>query len=89
MKEFARYNILRLLMLLGWVSAVLAVLFLIDDAVTPNEMLIALLIAFVGSGITSWFFLAPQREALAARIQDRASSAASKFEDARKAPGEK
>ncbi|MFC6154017.1 DUF4229 domain-containing protein [Nocardioides yefusunii] len=88
MKEFAVYNLLRLLMLVGWVCAVLAVWFLVDDAVSDRDFLLALILAFVASGVTSWFFLRGPREALAIRLGQRADSASRKYEEMRKAPGE-
>lgn len=89
MKEFAVYNLMRLLMLVGWVCAVFAVWFLLDDAISETDVLIGLVVAFAASGVTSWFFLGPQREALAIRIGQRADGAAKKYEEMRKAPGEK
>lgn len=87
-KEFVRYNVLRLLLMISWICVVLAIWFLVDDDVTSSDTLIALVIAFIGSGVSSWWLLAAQREALAARIGQRADTAASKYQDMRKAPGE-
>jgi uncharacterized membrane protein YjjP (DUF1212 family) len=88
-KEFAKYNLMRLLLMIGWVCLVFAIWFLVDDQISSTDAFIGLVIAFIGSGISSWYLLAPLREAVAARIGQRADAAASKYQDMRKAPDEK
>ena len=79
-KEFAVYNVMRLLLLASWVVIVIGVWSLFSDEV---PILWALIIALLGSGISSWFLLRRQREALALRLQGGAEKASSKFEQMR------
>lgn len=81
MKEFLVYNGMRMLLLIGCAVLVLGVWSLLADEV---PVLWALVVALLLSGVLSWFLLARQREALAARLQERAAKASAAFE-ARKA----
>ncbi len=87
-KEFAVYNVMRLLLLITWVCVVIGVWVLFAGALNRTEVLFGLIIAFVGSGISSWYLLARQREALAMRLGEGASRASQKYQEARKAPDE-
>ncbi|MBE7325552.1 DUF4229 domain-containing protein [Nocardioides sp. Y6] len=77
MKEFWIYNLLRLAMLASSVIIVIGVWSLLADEV---PLLWALVVAFVLSGISSWFLLARQREALALVLQQRAGRASERLE---------
>lgn len=88
MKEFVVYNVMRLLLLITWVCVVIGVWVLFAGALDRNEVLIGLIIAFIGSGISSWYLLAPQREALAMRLGEGASKASQKYQEARKSADE-
>ena len=85
MKEFAVYNLMRILLLASWIVIVIGVWSMISN---PVPVLWALIVALVGSGLSSWFLLARQREALARRVANRVDTTKSKYEEMRKAPGE-
>ncbi|WP_110240983.1 DUF4229 domain-containing protein [Nocardioides gilvus] len=78
MKQFLIYNLLRFVMLLTSLVIVIGVWSLLADEV---PFLWALIIAFVLSGVTSWFLLAPQRQALALVLEERAGRASERFEE--------
>lgn len=78
MKQFWIYNLLRFVMLLTSLVIVIGVWSLLADEV---PLLLALVVAFALSGVTSWFLLAPQRQALALVLQERAGRASQRFED--------
>lgn len=83
MKEFWIYTGLRLLLFLASFAVVLGIWSLLTDSVTQSDLLVVLVIAFLGSGIGSYFVLNPQREAFARRVQSRAERAAAKFEESK------
>lgn len=85
MKEFAVYNLMRLLLLASWIVIVIGVWSIISDEV---PLLWALVLAVIGSGVSAWFLLARQREALAHRVANRVDTTKSKYEEMRKAPDE-
>lgn len=78
MKQFWIYNLMRLVMLLTSLVIVIGVWSLLADTV---PFLGALVVAFVLSGVSSWFILAPQRQALALVLEERAGRASEKFEE--------
>lgn len=78
MKQFWIYNLMRFVMLLTSLVIVIGVWSLLADEV---PFLWALVVAFVISGVSSWFLLAPQREALALVLQERSAKASEKFEE--------
>lgn len=78
MKQFWIYNLMRFVMLLTSLVIVIGVWSLLADEV---PFLWALIVAFVISGVSSWFLLAPQREALALVLQERSTKASEKFEE--------
>lgn len=86
MKEFAVYNLMRLLLLASWIVIVIGTWSLFADQV---PLLGALVIALIGSGISSWFLLARQREALAHRVATRVDTTKDKYEEMRKSPSER
>ncbi len=79
-KEFWIYTLLRLLLFLGSFGIVVGVWFLVDDQV---PILWAVVIAFLMSGIGSYFLLDRPREAFARRVQDRADRMTAKIEEMR------
>ena len=77
-KEFLVYNLMRLLLLASALVIVIGTWSLFADEV---PLLWALVLALLLSGLTSWFLLARQREALARVIEARAGNASQKFEE--------
>ena len=80
MKEFAIYTGLRIML---FVASLLTVM-LIWSLVTGSRELPVLwpvVIAFALSGVLSYFLLNRQRDAFASRVEERASRAASAFEE--------
>ncbi len=77
MKEFVVYTGLRLLMFAATFGIVVGVWLLVGD---KANVLVAVLVAFVVSGIGSYFLLNGQREALARRVEVRADRATKAFE---------
>jgi len=77
MKEFVVYTGLRLLMFAATFGVVVGVWLLVADRA---NVFVAVLVAFVVSGVGSYFLLNPQREALARRVEVRAERATQAFE---------
>ena len=81
MKEFVVYSGLRLgLFVLTY--AALAALWVLAVG-RDGLLLVPFLGAVVLSSVLSWKFLAPQREAFAARVQSRAERMSTKYEEMR------
>ena len=80
MKEFWIYTGLRVLLFLGALAIVAGIW-----AATAGEVPIlwAVVIAFLVSGVGSYFLLARQREAFARRVESRAQKATAKIEEMR------
>lgn len=77
MKELIVYTVLRLVLL----AASFAIVAGLWAAATGGiNVFWCLVIAFVVSGIGSYYVLNPQREAFARRVQERASRATAKLE---------
>jgi uncharacterized membrane protein len=79
-KEFWIYTLLRMLLFAASLGIVVGVWFLLADEVL---VLWAVVIAFLMSGMGSYFLLDRQREALARRVQTRAEAMTSKIEEMR------
>jgi uncharacterized membrane protein YfcA len=77
-KEFVVYTGLRLLMLAATFGIVVGLWLLVAD---KANIFVAILIAFVVSGVGSYFLLNRPREALAQRVQVRAARATKAFEE--------
>jgi uncharacterized membrane protein len=77
-KEFLVYTALRILLFVASLGIVVGVWFLLADAV---PVLWAVVIAFVVSGIASYFLLNAPRAAFAAKVEERAGRATAAFED--------
>ena len=80
MKEFVVYTALRLLMFAATFGIVVGLWLLVAG---EANILVALLIGFLVSGIGSYFLLDPQREALARRVETRAERMTRSFDDMR------
>ncbi|MGA8257063.1 MAG: DUF4229 domain-containing protein [Nocardioides sp.] len=80
MKEFWIYTLARIVLFLVTWAAVTGAWLLIAGEAAPG---ITLIIAFVISGVGSYYVLRNQREALARRVQVRAEGATSRFEEQR------
>jgi uncharacterized membrane protein YfcA len=79
-KEFVVYTGLRLLLLAATFGVVVGVWLLVADSA---NILVAVVIAFVVSGLGSYFLLDRPREALARRVETRAEKATKAFEERR------
>jgi CHASE1-domain containing sensor protein len=79
-KEFWIYTLLRIVLFLASLGIVVGVWFAIAGSV---PVLWAVVIAFVMSGLGSYFLLNHQREALARRVQTRAEAMTTKIDEMR------
>jgi hypothetical protein len=78
MKEFVIYTGLRLLMFAATFGIIVGVWLVVGD---KANIFVAVVIAFVVSGVGSYFLLNAQREALARRVEVRAERATKAFEE--------
>ena len=78
MKEFVVYTGLRLLMFAATFGIIVGVWLVVGD---EANIFVAVVIAFVVSGVGSYFLLNGQREALARRVEVRAERATKAFEE--------
>jgi len=79
-KEFWVYTLMRLGMFVGSFVLVVAVWYVISGDV---PVIWAIVIAFVASGVGSYFLLERQRQRLAARVETRAAKMSERFEEQR------
>ena len=79
MKEFVVYTAMRLVLFLASFGIVVGVMALVFDG--RYNLFWAIILAFLLSGIASYFILNRQREAFAQRVESRASKAAAAFEE--------
>lgn len=79
MKEFAIYTGLRVLLFVASLITVMLIWSLFTEGRVPA--LWSVVIAFAVSGVLSYFLLNKQRDAFARRVEQRASRAASAFEE--------
>lgn len=79
-KEFVIYTGLRIVLFLATLGVVLGAWVLVAD---EANVLVAVVVAFVVSGIGSYFLLERQRAAFAARVEVRAERATAAFEERR------
>jgi ABC-type bacteriocin/lantibiotic exporter with double-glycine peptidase domain len=77
-KEFVVYTALRILLFFASLAIVIGVWMLIANSVPITW---AVVIAFVISGLASYFLLNRQRAAFAQRVQVRADRAQARFEE--------
>lgn len=80
MKEFVVYTGLRILLFLGAFGVIVGIWSLLADEFNIG---IALAVAFVLSGLGSYFLLDKQRDAFAQRVEARAERASAAFEQRR------
>jgi uncharacterized membrane protein YfcA len=76
-KEFVVYTGLRLLMLVATFGIVIGVWLVVADSA---NIFVAIIIAFVVSGVGSYFLLNRPREALAQQVETRAARVTKAFE---------
>ena len=79
-KEFVVYTGLRLLMFAATFGIVIGIWLLVGG---NANIFVAVVIAFVASGLGSYFLLNGQREAFAQRVEARAARATKAFEELR------
>lgn len=79
MKEFVVYTAMRIALFLASFGLVVGIMALLLDG--RIQLFWAVVIAFLISGIASYFVLDRQREAFARRVEARASRAAAAFEE--------
>ena len=80
MKQFWTYTLLRIAVFFATAAIVYGIWSIFGDTV---PVLWVVMIGFVVSGIASYFVLAPQREAFAQRVDERAQRASAKIEEMR------
>lgn len=78
MKEFVVYTALRVVVFLASLAVVFGIWFAIAGS-APVFWVVVL--AFIVSGVASYFLLNRQRTAFAARVEQRAQRATAKFEE--------
>jgi uncharacterized membrane protein YfcA len=79
-KEFVVYTGLRILLFLATLGVVLGAWVLLAD---EANLFVAVVIAFVVSGVGSYYLLERQRSAFASRVEARAERASAAFEERR------
>ena len=79
MKEFVVYTAMRVVLFLASFGVVVGVMALVFDG--RDNLFWAVILAFLISGIASYFILNRQREAFARRVETRASRASAAFEE--------
>jgi uncharacterized membrane protein len=78
-KEFVVYTAMRIVLFLASFGVVVGVMALVLDG--RYNLFWAVILAFLISGIASYFILNRQREAFARRVEERASRASAAFEE--------
>jgi uncharacterized membrane protein len=78
-KEFVVYTAMRLVLFVASFGVVVGVMALLLDG--RYNLFWAVILAFLISGIASYFILDRQREAFARRVEARASRASAAFEE--------
>lgn len=79
MKEFVVYTVLRIVLFMASFGVVAGVMALVFDG--RFNLFWAVILAFLISGIASYYILDRQREAFARRVEDRAAQASAAFEE--------
>jgi RsiW-degrading membrane proteinase PrsW (M82 family) len=79
-KQFWTYTLLRIAVFFATAAIVYGIWSIFSDTV---PVLWVVVIGFVVSGFASYFVLAPQREAFARRVDERAQRATAKIEEMR------
>ena len=78
-KEFVVYTVLRIVLFLASFGVIVGIMALVFDG--RYNLFWAVVLAFLVSGIASYFILDRQREAFAQRVETRAAKAAAAFEE--------
>lgn len=81
-KEFVVYTAMRLLVFVASLLIVIAVWSLVAGRDSVHAIW-TVVIAFIVSGVASYYLLNTQREAFARRVEERASRASAAFEERR------
>lgn len=76
-KEFLVYSLMRLVLFAAAFALIVGIWAIFDDTI---NLLVVLVLALVVSGVTSYFLLNRQRDALARRVESRAAAASEAFE---------
>ena len=79
MKEFVIYTVLRIVLFLASFGVVVGIMALVFDG--HYNLFWAVVLAFLISGIGSYFILDRQRRAFAQRVEARAAKASAAFEE--------
>ena len=79
MKEFVVYTALRIVLFLASFGIVVGVMALFSDG--SYNLFWAVVLAFLVSGVGSFFILDRQRQAFAQRVEARAAKASAAFEE--------
>lgn len=79
MKEFVVYTAMRVVLFLGSFGVLAGIWGLVSDEGVPLFWVVVL--AFLVSGVASYFLLNRQREAFARRVEERAARASAAFEE--------
>ena len=82
-KEFLVYTGLRIALFLATLAVVVGIWFGLADRVEASDLLIAMIIAFVVSGVGSYFLLSGPRARFARRVEERAERAGRALEEMR------
>jgi hypothetical protein len=78
-KEFVVYTVMRILLFMASFGIVVGVMALVLDG--RYNLFWAIILAFLISGVASFFILDRQREAFARRVEARAAKASAAFEE--------
>lgn len=79
MKEFVVYTVMRIVLFMASFGIVVGIMALAFDG--RYNLFWAIILAFLISGVASWFILNRQREAFARRVEARAAKASAAFEE--------
>ena len=79
MKEFVVYTVLRIVLFLASFGVVVGIMALLLDG--QYNLFWAVVLAFLISGVGSFFILDRQREAFARRVETRAAKASAAFDE--------
>jgi predicted Co/Zn/Cd cation transporter (cation efflux family) len=78
-KEFVVYTVLRIVLFMASFGIVVGLMALLFDG--RYNLFWAIILAFLISGVASYFILERQREAFARRVEARAARASAAFEE--------
>lgn len=79
MKEFVVYTVMRIVLFMASFGIVVGIMALAFDG--RYNLFWAIILAFLISGVASYFILNRQREAFARRVEARAAKASAAFEE--------